>query len=51
MVQKSADIGVMKGLGGRGGAISRGDFRIRHECLHNRFEILVLKGIDEFGEG
>src|ERR1051326_788018 len=43
MVEKTANVGMMKGLRSRGVAVSLGNFRIRHESLDQRFQVMIIE--------
>src|SRR5690242_14761329 len=43
MVEKTANVGMMKGLRGRGVTVSLGNFRIRHESLDQRFQVMIFE--------
>src|SRR5882672_11489639 len=47
VIEQASDVGVMQGLGGWGVAVSGGNFRVGHERLNQRLEVLVLEGRDE----
>jgi hypothetical protein len=51
VVEQAADIGVMQSLGGGSIAVSGGDLRVRHEGLHQRLEMRILKRTDKIGQG
>ena len=50
MIEQSADVGVVQGLGGGRVAVGGSDLRIGHESLHQRFQMRVLEAGDEIAE-
>src|SRR5208282_2201506 len=51
VIEQSADVGMMKRLGGRGIAVALGNLGVCHEELDQRLEVRILKARDKLGQG
>ena len=51
MVEQSADVGVVQGLGSGSVPVGLRDLRIGHKGLDERFQMRVLQGGDKVAQG
>src|SRR5208337_5265721 len=50
VIEQSADVGMMKRLGGGGVAVALGDLGVGHEQFHQRLQLRILERGDKLGQ-